>query len=164
MGAPRIDIDAIINFCVDDASNYNASKAYQQSKLGNILLAKEFHRRYNVEAASCHPGVIKTNIARYMTTMDTIKFITTKLPSLFAVEGLQPFKTPEQGAATTLTVATLPSEELQNGAYYKDCVPAEEAESARNMDDARALFDFCDEKTKSFQLSAIYPNDEGAGL
>jgi hypothetical protein len=63
---------------------------------------------------------------------------------------LYPFKTPEQGASTTVTVASTGS--LVNGAYYRNCEPdSYESDSAKNEDDAKALFDFCDELTKKFQ-------------
>lgn len=150
LNAPRIDIDFLRNFSLDKTSGYNDWKAYQQSKLGDILLAKEFQKRYRMETASCHPGVIQTELGRHLTLWDHLKIISTKIPSLIAEEGWKPFKTLEQGAATTLTAATLPSNKLKNGGYYRDCVLAEEAESAKNMDDAKALFDYCNEVTKPF--------------
>ena len=65
-----------------------------------------------------------------------------------------PIKSPEEGASTSVTVAAMPSDELKkNGGYYKDCseAPGEESNSAKNMDDAKALFEWCNEVTKPFQ-------------
>mmetsp|Transcript_30917 Transcript_30917/g.45011 ORF Transcript_30917/g.45011 Transcript_30917/m.45011 type:complete len:82 (+) Transcript_30917:1142-1387(+) len=48
---------------------YEDGKAYRQSKLANLLFAKEFATRYahrNITAYSCHPGVIMTDLTQYM--------------------------------------------------------------------------------------------------
>lgn len=58
-------------------------------------------------------------------------------------------KTIEQGAATTVTCATLPK--VENGAYYSDCEVAQEHPNANIEEDKTALFDYCDEVTKKFQ-------------
>lgn len=62
-GASRIDIDYYRNYD-EKNSKYDGWKQYQQSKLGDILLAKEFHRRDGIDAASLHPGFINTNLDR----------------------------------------------------------------------------------------------------
>ncbi|XP_054825690.1 short-chain dehydrogenase TIC 32, chloroplastic isoform X2 [Prosopis cineraria] len=55
---------------INDESRYNSYFAYGQSKLANILHAKELSRRLKEEgveitANSLHPGTIITNILRY---------------------------------------------------------------------------------------------------
>jgi NAD(P)-dependent dehydrogenase (short-subunit alcohol dehydrogenase family) len=63
-GGVRLDLEALKNFSVDEP-NYDGWKKYQQSKLGNILLAKEFNRRYeHLETAALHPGIIHTGLYR----------------------------------------------------------------------------------------------------
>lgn len=53
----RFDIEAFKNFDVNDTSSYDGFAQYQQSKIGDIMLAKEFARRYPpLEAVSLHPG------------------------------------------------------------------------------------------------------------
>jgi len=148
LDSPAIDIEKIKAFKVDVTKDYNPWAAYQQSKLGNILLAKEFHKRYGVESAALHPGVIMTNLSRHLSVTDFLLFFT-RLPRLIMQEGWNPFKTPEQGASTTITVAT--TSDLVNGAYYKDCQVFPESESAKIETDAAALFDYCDQETKDFQ-------------
>ena len=143
LGAPRIDLPAITE--VDEA-NYNTQLRYQQSKLGNILLAKQFHHSYpHLEAASVHPGVVSTNLGRNFTLKDKLRVI---LRDPFI---MMKILKPEEGAATQVMVATLPSDQIQNGAYYADCKVTQEAKSATNMDDAKKLFDYCDEVTKAYQ-------------
>jgi hypothetical protein len=65
--------------------------------------------------------------------------------------GGQQVVSPEQGARTQTLCAVMPDEELVNGAYYTNCAVSEEAVCAKNMDDAKKLFDYCDEVTKPFQ-------------
>lgn len=142
-GAPGIDYEAITK--VDDAT-YIPRSRYQQAKLGDILLAKEFAKRYpHLAAYSLHPDGVKTDLGRYMSVGQKIKFILQNpLIVMSMVE-------PEVGAATQVMLAVHQDSELTNGAYYSDCKVTETAPSGRNMEDAQKLFDYCDEATKSFQ-------------
>lgn len=133
-GSPRIDIDYLQSFSVENTKDYDGWSAYQQSKLGDILLAKEFGKRYPpIETCSVHPGIIGTNLWR--TTGGNVTMN----------------KTIEQGAATTVHCAALPSHEFRQGAYYADCEVATESASAQNQEDAAAFFDYCNAVTKDFQ-------------
>jgi len=148
-GGGRFDFDYNFKKPFEDTKEkkYSALVQYQQSKLGNILLAKEFPKRIpEIEAVSLHPGVIDTNLGRHLNGF--IKVVISVLAIIGAVERK---KTTKQGAATTVTCATMPTESLQIGAYYQDCEVAEEAECAKNMDDAKKLYDQCDDVTKAFQ-------------
>ncbi len=142
-GAPGIDIDAIGQI---DERSYSPTRRYQQSKLATILLAKQFAIEYpSLRSVSVHPGVVKTNLSRHSSPW---------LLMLFALKNpltVMSMKTPEVGAATQTLVATMPRDDLENGAYYADCEVAAVAESARDMKDAKRLFDYCDVATKSFQ-------------
>jgi hypothetical protein len=72
------------------------------------------------------------------------------LPALCAAVDLN-MKTVQAGASTTITAAGLPSDQFVQGAYYDDCEVGKESENAKNEDDAKALFDYCDEVTNKFQ-------------
>ena len=61
-----------------------------------------------------HPGLVKTNIARTAPSW---------LRTAFNLLGGVIAKTPEQGAATQVYVATNPVLEGVNGAYFEDCNP-----------------------------------------
>lgn len=151
--SPRVDLEKLQNFSLDDTKDYDFRAAYQQSKLGNILLAKEFTRRYqpNLVAASCHPGVISTNLARHMGLWEKLVLLANVVPRmLFDNPGAElTIKTPSVGASTSVTVATMT--DLTPGGYYSNCEIMQESESAQNMDDAKALFDYCDQVTSAFQ-------------
>jgi NAD(P)-dependent dehydrogenase (short-subunit alcohol dehydrogenase family) len=90
--------------------------AYGQSKTANILLAVEATRRWagdGILANAVHPGAIAdTNLSRHMPPG--------RLAELRA-SGAYRFKTIEQGAATSVLVATTPLLDAIGGRYFEDC-------------------------------------------
>jgi NAD(P)-dependent dehydrogenase (short-subunit alcohol dehydrogenase family) len=151
--SPRIDIETIKQYQSNNFDGYDGWAAYQQSKLGNILLAKEFAKRFpNMVAVSLHPGGINTKLARHTRGWSMVSFYTVRLWQLLREStGHLGMKSVEAGAATTVTCATLPKDKLVNGGYYEDCDITTESESAKNEEDAAALYDFCEAATKEFQ-------------
>lgn len=141
--APRVDLDAITNV---NEQTYDGWHRYQQSKLGDILLAKQFPIEYgHLKACAVHPGVVMTNLSRHISLWNRLKF-------MFAfLSGSVRAATPEQGARTQTLCAVIPEEAMVSGAYYADGSISEEAESAKRMDDAKKLYDYCDEVTRPFQ-------------
>ncbi|MHB8693270.1 MAG: SDR family NAD(P)-dependent oxidoreductase [Solirubrobacteraceae bacterium] len=95
---------------------YDPWLAYGQSKTANILFAVEATRRWaddGIAANSVHPGAIKeTNLSRHMNPDE--------LASLRA-SGTFRFKTIEQGAATSVLVATSQQLDRIGGRYFEDC-------------------------------------------
>lgn len=94
--------------------DYNGLKFYGQSKLANILFAKELTKRFGdqgITANALHPGIIKTNLGRHMKGI---------LIMLMSVRLLTEFKDVRQGAATTCFVATNPQLDGVSGNYYSD--------------------------------------------
>jgi NAD(P)-dependent dehydrogenase (short-subunit alcohol dehydrogenase family) len=94
---------------------YDPWLAYGQSKTANVLFAVEATRRWQgdgVTANAVHPGAIPTNLSRHMD------------PEVLAdlrASGTFTYKTPEQGAATSVLVATSPQLEGIGGRYFEDC-------------------------------------------
>jgi NAD(P)-dependent dehydrogenase (short-subunit alcohol dehydrogenase family) len=90
--------------------------AYGQSKTANILFAVEATRRWagdGITANAVHPGVIvETNLSRYMGREALNNLLATQQYS---------FKTVEQGAATSVVVATSPLLAGIGGRYFEDC-------------------------------------------
>ncbi|KIW09361.1 uncharacterized protein PV09_00259 [Verruconis gallopava] len=98
---------------------YEPFKAYGQSKTANIWFANEIERRYgakHLHATSVHPGGILSGLMVHVADTPEIKSLS-KDPVALAY-----FKTPEQGAATSVYAAL--SEEWKNkgGKYLSDCV------------------------------------------
>lgn len=145
--APRVDLDAITEV---DEQTYDGWQRYQQSKLGNILLAKQFLVEFDhLEGCAVHPGVVRTNLGRHMSMWTMAKYVWA------AIRGKgSPVLTPARGARTQTLCAVMPSEAPTQGAYYADCVVDREADAAKNMEDAKRLYDYCDAATKAFQGEA----------
>ena len=144
VNAPRIDIDAITQV---DEKTYDGWKRYQQSKLGDILLAKQFKEEYpNLLTCAVHPGVVQTNLSRHMSIWPLLRHIL----RVALGKAKKPLK-PIQGATTQTYCATADSNELVNGAYYDECQVSIEANAAKNVEDAKKLFDYCNQVTLEFQ-------------
>jgi NAD(P)-dependent dehydrogenase (short-subunit alcohol dehydrogenase family) len=95
---------------------YDPWLAYGQSKTANVLFAVEATKRWasdGITANAVHPGAIAaTNLSRYMDPE--------QLAGLRA-SGMFTYKTIEQGAATSVLVATSPLLESIGGRYFEDC-------------------------------------------
>jgi len=104
------------NLMMED--NYSKWTQYSNSKLANILFTLELARRLQdtgVNVYSLHPGVITTELGRYLPTW------------LVCIVGLfQCFlKTPIEGAQTTIHCAVSEEAANETGLYYSDCRPVE---------------------------------------
>jgi retinol dehydrogenase-12 len=96
------------------AGSYSEWANYGDSKLSNILFARELNRRESgqgVTAYSLHPGVINTELAR-----------NNPMASVFYTVGQVFMKSIPQGAATTVFCAI--SNAAKPGEYHSDCRPA----------------------------------------
>src|SRR6266704_4020776 len=103
----RIDFDDL-----QGARNYSGQRAYNQSKLANVMFSNELARRLDgtgVTANSLHPGVVRSNFgaedqARWFAVMSRVL-----LPLL---------KTPAQGARTSIYLASSPDMEGVTGRFF----------------------------------------------
>lgn len=129
---------------------YDKWEAYGQSKSSNALFALgvDLRERGNgIRAFSVHPGGIFTNLQRHLPDEEMVA-LGWKSPDGTIPEMIQAmFKTPEQGASTTVWAATAPKLAGKGGVYCEDCDIARAAkpdskrwEHAREWisDDARA--------------------------
>jgi NAD(P)-dependent dehydrogenase (short-subunit alcohol dehydrogenase family) len=109
---------------------YEPWSAYGQSKTANVLFAVEASTQWagdGITANALMPGGIRTNLQRYVDEAE--------LDRLRAAAGAATakWKTPEQGAATSILVATSPLLDGIGGRYFEDCNEAEIGKlSARN--------------------------------
>jgi NAD(P)-dependent dehydrogenase (short-subunit alcohol dehydrogenase family) len=116
---------------------YEPWLAYGQSKTANVLFAVEATKRWagdGITVNALMPGGIRTNLQRYVSDEE--------LDRLRAAAGgaTLKWKTPEQGAATSILVATSPLLDGVGGRYFEDCNEAEiGALGARNGVAAYAL-------------------------
>jgi NAD(P)-dependent dehydrogenase (short-subunit alcohol dehydrogenase family) len=104
------------------AREYEPWAAYGQSKTANVLFAVEATRRWagdGITVNALMPGGIRTGLQRYVTDAE--------LDRMRAQAGseLPQWKTPEQGAATSVLVVTSPLLDGVGGRYFEDCNEAE---------------------------------------
>ncbi len=102
------------------ARDYDKWEAYGQSKTANALFAVGFHRHFadrGVTANAVHPGGIMTPLQRHLPREEMIAFgwidETGKVNDRF--------KSPAQGASTSVWAATGPELEGVGGLYLEDC-------------------------------------------
>ena len=103
---------------------YDPAQAYGQSKTANVLFAVEAQRRWSSEGISAnavHPGAIfDTNLSRHMTAEEA-RQIWGGIRERHAKADGPGIKTPAQGAATSVLVATSPLLAGIGGRYFEDC-------------------------------------------
>jgi retinol dehydrogenase 14 len=129
----RIDFDDL-----EGERSYSGSRAYNQSKLANVLFTYELARRLQataVTANALHPGVVRTSFGAEDPAVVQRLFI----PFL-----LHFMKAPAQGAATSIHLASAPDLEQVTGRYFASS--RQKRSSERTYDEAAA--------TRLWQVSA----------
>jgi NAD(P)-dependent dehydrogenase (short-subunit alcohol dehydrogenase family) len=121
----RIDFDDL-----QGERSWSGQRAYNQSKLANILFTHELARRLKgtrVTANVVHPGVVRSGFG--LEEPGRIQRVMTPFRGFW--------KSPEQGARTPIHLASSPEVEGITGRYWANCRPRRS--SARSYDDAVAL-------------------------
>jgi NAD(P)-dependent dehydrogenase (short-subunit alcohol dehydrogenase family) len=121
----RIDFDDL-----QGEQSYSGARAYNQSKLANVLFTYELARRLqgtSVTANALHPGVVSTSFGA-----DDPSGI-----QRWLVPFLRPFmKSPAQGAATSIHVASAPDLAPVTGRFFAKSQP--KRSSKRSYDETSA--------------------------
>jgi len=121
----RIDFDDL-----QGEHSYSGARAYNQSKLANLLFTYELARRLeggSVAANALHPGLVSTSFGA-----DDPALVQRLL-----VPFLRPFmKTPARGAATSVHLASAPDLDQVTGRYFAGRKPRRS--SSRSYDQAAA--------------------------
>ena len=128
---------------LDGANGYTSWGAYGQSKLANLLFAKELATRLGPKqgAYAVHPGVIPTNLVRHLPKI--MQMGTDWVKGLF-------MKTIPQGAATQVYVAAHPELSGSNGDYFADCNVARTSRNGADAGLARRLWEESERIAASF--------------
>ena len=127
---------------------YSDSRAYNQSKLANILFTKELHKRvvdHGITTYTLHPGVVTTELSR---SSFTLKVFYGTVGRVFG-------KTPVQGAQTTIYCAVQEDLEQHSGEYFANCKLASSSRASRNEEDAKRLWELSEELTNTIFCSVI---------
>jgi NAD(P)-dependent dehydrogenase (short-subunit alcohol dehydrogenase family) len=121
----RIDFDDL-----QDEHGYSAQRAYAESKLANVMFTYELARRLHgtgVSATTLHPGGVRTGIGAEDPGLLFKLAFSLARPLL---------KTPQQGAATSIYLASSPAAEGITGQYFVNSKP--KASSKSSYDEAAA--------------------------
>jgi retinol dehydrogenase-14 len=125
----RIDFDDL-----QSERSYSGSRAYSQSKLGNVLFTYELARRLqatSVTANALHPGVVSTSFGAEDPGGVQRLFVPFVRPFL---------KTPVQGAATSILLASSPDLEQVSGRYFANSKPKRSSKASYDQTAAARLW------------------------
>ena len=115
---------------------YRGYGMYARTKLANLLFTRELARRTagtGITANAMHPGVVATRLL--MNGFPPIRLVRRFL------------RTPEQGAATAVWLASSPDVAEVTGRYFKDEQPVDPAPAALDDEAARRLWRWSEEMT-----------------
>jgi len=132
MGTQEINFDDIFW-----EKSYSPWSSYGQSKLANIMFAKELNRKLledkiPITVNSLHPGVIPTELMRDNPIKGSILYT---LGYLF-------MKSIPQGAATTVFAATAPELKDKGGLYLSDCNISSAIPYSDNKEEQKKIMGF----------------------
>lgn len=118
--------------------NYHGLRAYAQSKLANVLFCYEYERRRQDESYptlyAVQPGLVQTDIGLKGNTW--LHRIAWKVR-----RQMSGHKTPAEGAATSIFLATDPEVQNQSGLYWDNSAPKKSYSSSYDRDEARILWE-----------------------
>ena len=121
-------------FC-DSSRTYTLFSQYAQTKLANILFAKELAKRYpNVQSWAVHPGLVRTDVVRNMPWYLYYPNI------IFAVAIAALQKQPKQGAYTSVWAAASASPP-ENGTYLVNCKVQETNKHANSVEVSKRVYE-----------------------
>jgi retinol dehydrogenase-14 len=135
---------------------YSGQRAYNQSKLANVMFTYELARRLadsGVTANTLHPGVVRTNFGRE----DSTTWMRLMLPVI------RPFmKTPQRGAATSVYLASSPELDGVTGQYFAGGRPRASSKASQDAEAAARLWDISADLVGLPNGTALRtPTDEG---
>uniref|UniRef100_A0A3P9IHA2 Retinol dehydrogenase 14a n=1 Tax=Oryzias latipes TaxID=8090 RepID=A0A3P9IHA2_ORYLA len=127
-----------INFeDLNSEQSYDKAFAYSRSKLANLLFTCELARRLEgsgVTVNALTPGIVRTNLGRHVQVSVVAK-------PLFNLLSWGLFKTPEEGARTSVYLASSPDVEGVRGKCFADCRPQVLLDKATDQRVASKLWD-----------------------
>lgn len=126
--AGRLDLDDLQN-----EHGYKMFRAYGTSKLANALFSHELARRLqgtSVTSNAVHPGTVRTELGRGSRMFGLVS----------ATVGRVAFKSPEEGARTSVHVASQPEGGLVSGEFWSGCKVVETKPAARDDETSARLW------------------------
>lgn len=121
-------------------ASYSWTRVYGQSKLANILFTRELAHRLEgtgVTVNALHPGAVATGLGKNNGAWSRV-----------LIGLLKPFfRTPENGAATSIHLASSPAVDGVSGRYFAKCREAKTTPAARDDQVARRLWEVSERLT-----------------
>jgi NAD(P)-dependent dehydrogenase (short-subunit alcohol dehydrogenase family) len=120
---------------LEGRSRYSGWRAYGQSKLANLLFTYELARRLEgtgVTANALHPGFVATGFGH--NGRGATKAMIGFAQRFMAIS-------PEEGAKTSIYLASSPEVEGVTGKYFVKCKPVQSSPASYRLDDMRRLWD-----------------------
>ena len=118
-------------------NDYNALRAYGQSKLANLLFTYELSRRLintDVTVNALHPGFVKTHLGKQNPVVSAVMDVI----HIFA-------KRPQEGAETPVYLASSPDVAGVTGKYFIDKEEVRSSEASYDKDAAKRLWKVSEE-------------------
>lgn len=125
----------------NNPEKYSWLTAYADSKLANILFTNELAHRLeltNVTANCLHPGLVDTGLVHPGSSWGMKALWWPAKPFMIS---------PEQGARTSLYLATAPEVERVSGAYFKNLRPGRCSSRSQSRTEAARLWRISEEET-----------------
>jgi NAD(P)-dependent dehydrogenase (short-subunit alcohol dehydrogenase family) len=113
--------------------SYNALRAYNESKLANVLFTYELARRIEgkgVTANALHPGVTRTNWGKGGGIMSAVMWVVMRF-----------VQSADRGAQTSVYLATSPELDRVSGKYFVKQTPVASSPESYHEGAARRLWD-----------------------
>lgn len=127
-----------INFeDLNSEQSYDKASAYSRSKLANLLFTCELARRLEgsgVTVNALTPGIVRTNLGRHVEVPVVAK-------PLFNLLSWGLFKSPEEGARTSVFLASSPDVDGVQGKCFANCRPQVLLDKATDQQVASKLWD-----------------------
>jgi NAD(P)-dependent dehydrogenase (short-subunit alcohol dehydrogenase family) len=125
----QIDFDDL-----QSEKNYAGFRTYSRSKLANLLFTYELARQLEgtpVTVNALHPGFVNTGFAKNNGRL-----------AAFAMNLIGPLvaRKPEEGAQTSIYLATSPEVEGVSGKYFTDSKPVQSDPASYDLQAARRLW------------------------
>jgi retinol dehydrogenase 12 len=126
-----------------DMKTSNPGSLYAQSKLANVLHARELARRYpEILTTSIHPGRVETNLA---SVMFDVNGFNGKFQKFF--DYMVGPMTQQEGALTQIWAASWKREDVKNGSYYNPVGKLNAGSGkSRDIELAKKLWDWTEQE------------------
>ena len=121
---------------------YKAWKAYQKSKLANVLFTYELLKKVpgNITVNCLHPGFVATNFGH-----NNGGFFGPVLKIAQRISAIDP----EEGAKTSIFLCSAPEVKGVSGKYFYKCQPKISSRESRNMDTGKRLWQISSDITST---------------